>query len=88
MAMEVTRLFLTMDSDYVVTPGMGSYGAGGSVNNYIQSGQAFFVQGDSVVGGSLTFKEDAKTSGSGQVSVVGRISSATIANQFVWSKCR
>ena len=31
-------------SDYVITPGMGSYGASGSVSNYIQSGQAFLIQ--------------------------------------------
>jgi hypothetical protein len=53
-------------SDYVVTPGMGSYGANGSVSNYIQSGQAFLIQG-TPAGGSLTFKEGAKTSGSAPV---------------------
>lgn len=53
--------------DYVVTPGGGSYPASGSSSNYIQSGQAFFVQGD-VGGGSLTFKEAAKTSGSALIS--------------------
>ncbi|MEP6948534.1 MAG: immunoglobulin domain-containing protein [Ginsengibacter sp.] len=47
--------------DYIVTPGLGSYGAVGSANNYIKSGQAFFVQGAGT-GGSLTFKEAAKTS--------------------------
>ena len=55
-------------TDYVITPGMGSYGANGSVSNYIQSGQAFLIQG-TPVGGSLTFKEGAKTSGSALVSV-------------------
>ncbi len=54
--------------NYVITPGGGSYGASGSISNYIQSGQAFFVQGDTG-GGSLTFKEGAKTTGSGVVSV-------------------
>ncbi len=49
--------------DYVVTPGGGSYGAVGSINDYIQSGQAFFVQGGSS-SGSLTFTESCKTSGS------------------------
>ena len=53
---------------YVVTPGGGSYGASGSVNNFIQSGQAFFVQGN-VSGGSLTFNENAKASGSMIVSL-------------------
>jgi len=54
--------------NYVITPGGGSYGISGSTSNYIQSGQAFFVQGDTG-GGSLTFKEAAKTTGSGVVSV-------------------
>ena len=49
--------------NYVITPGGGSYGASGSISNYIQSGLAFFVQG-AIGGGSLTFKEAAKTTGS------------------------
>jgi len=53
--------------DYEITPGGGSYGDSGTVSNYIQSGQAFLVQAD-ITGGSLTFTEDAKTSGSSQVS--------------------
>ncbi|MEP6948564.1 MAG: T9SS type A sorting domain-containing protein [Ginsengibacter sp.] len=57
-------------SDYVVTPGMGSYGASGTVNNYLQSGQAFLIQARRFSDGSLIFKEGAKTSGSGQVSLV------------------
>ncbi len=60
--------------NYVITPGGGSYGASGSISNYIQSGQAFFVQGD-VGGGSLTFKEAAKTTGSGVVSVAPPVAS-------------
>ncbi len=58
--------------NYVITPGGGSYGASGSISNYIQSGQAFFVQGD-VGGGSVTFKEAAKTTGSGVVSIAPSI---------------
>ena len=54
--------------NYVITPGGGSYGASGSISNYIASGQAFFVQGD-VGGGSVTFKEAAKTTGSGVISI-------------------
>jgi Secretion system C-terminal sorting domain len=53
--------------NYIVTPGGGSYGTSGSISNYIASGQAFLVQGD-VGGGSLTFKEAAKTTGSGVTS--------------------
>ncbi len=49
--------------NYVVTPGGGSYGSVGSISNYIQSGQAFFVQGGAS-SGSFTFSESCKTSGS------------------------
>ncbi|RYE22683.1 MAG: T9SS type A sorting domain-containing protein, partial [Sphingobacteriales bacterium] len=45
--------------NYVVVPGGGSYGANGSVSNYISSGLAFFVEGDST-GGSINFDENAK----------------------------
>jgi hypothetical protein len=53
--------------NYVVTPGGGDYGPSGGISNYIQSGQAFFVQAGTS-GGSITFKEAAKTSGSSMVS--------------------
>ena len=59
-------------SDYVVTPGGGSYAASGMPSNYIQSGQAFFVEGD-VGGGSLTFNEAAKTTGSALISAPARL---------------
>jgi hypothetical protein len=45
--------------DYEVTPGGGTYGAPGSVNNFIQSGQAFFVQATGS-GGTVSFTENAK----------------------------
>jgi len=68
--------YQTFSSDgsgnYVITPGGGSYGISGSMSNYIQSGQAFFVQGDTG-GGSVTFKEGAKTTGSGVVSIAPSI---------------
>jgi hypothetical protein len=64
------QVFSFNGSDYVITPGMGSYGASGSVSNFIQSGLAFFVQAD-IAGGSLSFHEASKTSGSTQVSVAG-----------------
>lgn len=51
--------------NYVVVPGGGSYGASGSIQNYIQSGQAFFVIGGT--GGNVTFTEAAKATGSQQV---------------------
>lgn len=55
------------NGNYVITPGGGSYGTPGSISNYIQSGQAFFVQA-TTSGGSITFSEAAKTSGSAHVS--------------------
>jgi hypothetical protein len=54
--------------NYVITPGGGSYGAIASISNYIASGLAFFVQGDTTAG-SVTFKEGAKTTGSGVSSI-------------------
>jgi hypothetical protein len=62
------QTFSNSGGNYVIIPGGGSYGTIGSISNYIQSGQAFFVQGD-VGGGSLTFKENAKASGSRLVTV-------------------
>ena len=53
--------------NYVITPGGGSYASSGSISNYIASGMAFLVQG-SVGGGTLTFREGAKTTGSGVTS--------------------
>lgn len=48
-------------ADYAVIPGGGSYVSG--INNFIQSGQAFFVRADAG-GGSIGFNENAKVSGS------------------------
>jgi hypothetical protein len=53
-------------TDYTVSPGGGSYGTSGSINNFIQSGAAFFVKG-SGTGGTLTFKESSKDNNSAQV---------------------
>ena len=58
--------------DYVITPGGGSYADSGFSSNFIQSGQAFFVQGDSI-GGSVIFKEDIKTTGSALISAPARL---------------
>ncbi|MEO8110252.1 MAG: immunoglobulin domain-containing protein, partial [Ginsengibacter sp.] len=57
------QTFSLTGSDYLITPGGGSYGASGSISNYIRSGQAFFVQATGA-GGSVTFNEGAKTGGS------------------------
>lgn len=57
------QTFSNNGTDYAVTPGGGSFGAAGSINNFIASGQAFFVQA-TVSGGSINFSEAAKTTGS------------------------
>ncbi len=73
--------FQTFSNDgsgnYVVTPGGGSYPANGSISNYIQSGQAFFMQAQSS-GGSVTMTESAKTSGSSIVNAPQGLPSPTL----------
>ncbi len=54
------------DNNYYVSPGGGSYGAGGSVNNSIQSGQAFLVRSFGGTG-TVNVTENAKISGSSPV---------------------
>ncbi|RYY49827.1 MAG: T9SS type A sorting domain-containing protein [Chitinophagaceae bacterium] len=51
----------TADStgNYVVVPGGGSYGASGSVSNFVRTGLAFFAEGDNT-GGYINFTEGAK----------------------------
>jgi hypothetical protein len=49
-------------NDYYVSPGGGSYGSLGTVNNYIQSGQAFLVQ-SSGTAGTVSFDESDKAPG-------------------------
>lgn len=60
-------LTLGMDGNYHVTPGGGSYGAGGSIRNTIESGQAFMVLSSGGLG-RIEFSEDAKVEGSNLVS--------------------
>ncbi|CAN5735621.1 hypothetical protein BH10BAC3_BH10BAC3_31100 [soil metagenome] len=57
------QTFTADNGNYIVTPGYGSYGISGSINNTIQSGQAFFAE---AIGsdGTIQLTEDAKTSGS------------------------
>ena len=56
-------------NNYIVIPGLGSYGAGGTASNYIQSGQAFFVQAK-ISGGSVHLNEAAKMINSSRTSVI------------------
>ncbi len=53
--------------NYEVTPGGGSYGPGGSIHNFIESGQAFLVAAGAT-NGSISFSEACKVSGSNLVS--------------------
>ena len=60
------QAFTKSGSDYIVTPGGGSYGASASVQNFIESGSAFFVQATGS-NGTVTIGEAAKTTGSSLV---------------------
>ncbi len=71
------QLFSKIGPDYVVTPGGGSYGTSGSIVNTIESGLAFFVKGDALTAGTLTFKENAKSSGAG---IASRMNPAAVAS--------
>ena len=56
------QTFTLSGANYVVTPGGGSYGAGGSICNTIQPGQAFFVYAGGG-SGSVQLLESAKSTG-------------------------
>ncbi len=56
------QTFTWNGSNYVVSPGGGSYGANGSVQNFIESGAAFFIQG--TAGSTAQVTEACKTSSS------------------------
>jgi hypothetical protein len=59
------QTFSKSGADYIVTPGGGSYGANGSVQNFIESGAAFFINSVSnVSNNSVIIPEIAKTSAS------------------------
>jgi subtilisin-like proprotein convertase family protein len=49
-------------TDYTVFPGGGSYGISGTVNNFVQSGQAFLIQNTGAA--TLTINESSKASSS------------------------
>ena len=38
------QTFTKSGTDYIITPGGGSYGALGTIQNFIESGAAFFIQ--------------------------------------------
>ncbi len=52
-----------LTGNYEVSPGGGSYGANGSVQNYIESGSAFYVQATGSAG-TVQVTENSKTTGS------------------------
>lgn len=57
------QTFTWNGTNYTVTPGGGSYGSSGSVNNTIESGQSFFVHATGT-NGTVTIDESGKASGS------------------------
>lgn len=57
------QTFTKSGSNYIVTPGGGSYGPNGSVHNYIESGAAFFIQASGATG-SAQVTEACKAAGS------------------------
>jgi len=60
------QTFSRSGANYVITPGGGSYGANGSINNTIESGSAFFVQSVATAG-TIQVLESSKTAGSNTV---------------------
>lgn len=66
-------------SNYIITPGAGSYGAGGSVMNTIQSGQAFLAHATGGAG-SIQFNENCKVAGSSNVSRETSLSAYIMTN--------
>jgi hypothetical protein len=61
------QTFAKSGADYIITPGGGSYGANGSVHNFIESGSAFFIQSTGGTG-SAQVTEACKTSASSAAS--------------------
>lgn len=53
-------------ADFIIVPGGGSYGTIGSVQNYIESGQGFFVRANAGAG-NVQIKESDKVAGSSVV---------------------
>lgn len=68
-------------NNYIITPGGGSYGGGGSVMNTIQSGQAFLAHATGG-NGSIQFNENCKVAGSVNVSRNNSLSHYLITNLY------
>ncbi len=66
-------------SNYIITPGGGSYGASGSVMNTVQSGQAFLAHATGGAG-SIQFNENCKVAGSTNVSRKTSLSAYIMTN--------
>lgn len=58
------QTFSKSGANYVVSPGGGSYGANGSVHNFIESGAAFFIQSTTNTNNTAQVTEACKTSAS------------------------
>ena len=58
------QTFSLSGANYVVTPGTGSYGPAGSINNFIQSGSAFFKDNPGATAGNISFDENCKSANS------------------------
>ena len=69
----------TGDDNFYATPGQGSYGSYPTPNNYIQSGQAFFIEANPAGGnGSVSFNEQLKA-GAGSNKIVLRGNNAGLS---------
>ncbi len=58
------QTFFRSGADYLVTPGGGSYGANGSVQNFIESGAAFYIQSVSNTNNDVVVPESSKAAAS------------------------
>lgn len=58
------QTFTLSGGNYLISPGGGSYGANGSINNTIESGQAFLVHATGG-NGTIQLNESCKTTGGG-----------------------
>ena len=82
------QTFSKIGSDYYPTPGGGSYGSSSIPGNYIQSGQAFFVQASGSAG-TVSFTESAKANGSSLFTTPNPVNQVQhTAYQFEYSQRR